>query len=60
MLAKLNSLSTVTAAEKLRDLHFDVLIALTAQIPRCSGSSAPNRADFEAIQSHCKFQLEVW
>ncbi len=47
------------AAEKLRDLHFDVLIALTA---RSHGARliTSNRADFETIQSCCKFKLEVW
>jgi predicted nucleic acid-binding protein len=47
------------SADKLRDLHFDVLIALTA---RSNGARliSSNRADFESIQSHCKFQLEVW
>jgi predicted nucleic acid-binding protein len=44
---------------KLRDLHFDVLIALTA---RSHGARliTSNRADFEVIQRHCKFQLEIW
>ncbi len=44
---------------KLRDLHFDVLIALTA---RSHGARliASNGADFEAIRRYCKFQLEVW
>ncbi len=47
------------AAEKLRDLHFDVLIALTA---RSHGARliTSNRADFEMIQRYCKFKLEVW
>jgi predicted nucleic acid-binding protein len=45
--------------EKLRDLHFDVLIALTA---RSHGARliTSNRADFEAIQRYRKFNLEVW
>jgi predicted nucleic acid-binding protein len=45
--------------EKLPDLHFDVLIALTA---RSHGARliTSNRADFELINSHCKFKLEVW
>ncbi|PYX05949.1 MAG: hypothetical protein DMG88_19905 [Acidobacteria bacterium] len=45
--------------DKLRDLHFDVLIALTA---RSHGARliASNRADFEMIHSHRKFRLEVW
>lgn len=45
--------------EKLRDLHFDVLIALTA---RSQGARliTSNRADFEMIAGYRKFQLEVW
>lgn len=44
---------------KLRDLHFDVLIALTA---RSSGATVitSNRADFELIQSYKDFNLEIW
>ena len=44
---------------KLRDLHFDVLIALTA---RSHGARliTSNRADFQAIQKYRKFDLEVW
>jgi predicted nucleic acid-binding protein len=44
---------------KLRDLHFDVLIALTA---RSHGSRliTTNRADFEMINSYRKLQLEIW
>lgn len=47
------------AAEKLRDLHFDVLIALTA---RSYGARliTSNRRDFELIHTYCKFKLEVW
>ena|ERR1035441_9648106 len=47
------------ASDKLRDLHFDVLIALTA---RSHGARliTSNRSDFEAIRRYCKFQLEVW
>ena len=46
-------------AGKLRDLHFDVLIALTARSygPRLIPS---NRADFELIREYREFQLEVW
>ena len=45
--------------EKLRDLHFDLLIALTA---RSAGARliTSNRADFELIASYRKLQLEVW
>ena len=46
-------------SDKLRDLHFDVLIALTA---RSHGARliTSNRENFEAICRYCKFQLEVW
>ena len=44
---------------KLRDLHFDLLIALTA---RSHGARliTSNRADFEMICAYRGFQLEVW
>ena len=44
---------------KLRDLHFDVLIALTA---RSNGARliTSNRADFELIREYRNFKLEVW
>lgn len=44
---------------KLRDLHFDVLIALTA---RSHGARliTSNRADFELIRRYRKFELEIW
>lgn len=44
---------------KLRDLHFDVLIALTA---RTHGARliTSNRADFELIRKHAEFRLELW
>ena len=44
---------------KLRDLHFDVLIALTA---RSHGARVitRNRADFELIYHYRRFQLEIW
>lgn len=46
-------------APKLRSLHFDVLIALTA---RSHGARliTTNRTDFELIDRYCKFKLEVW
>jgi predicted nucleic acid-binding protein len=46
-------------SDKLRDLHFDVLIALTA---RSHGARliTSNRADFELISSYRKIQLEIW
>ena len=45
--------------KKLRDLHFDVLIALTA---RSNGAKVitSNRADFELIREYREFRLEVW
>ncbi len=44
---------------KLRDLHFDVLIALTA---RAYGARliTSNRADFELIRKYKPFELEIW
>ncbi len=44
---------------KLRDLHFDVLIALTA---RSYGARlvTTNRTDFELINRYRKIKLEVW
>ena len=44
---------------KLRDLHFDVLVALTA---RSHGARliTSNRADFEMIYHYRKLQLEIW
>jgi predicted nucleic acid-binding protein len=44
---------------KLRNLHFDVLIALTA---RSHGARliTSNRADFELIRAYRDFALEVW
>ena len=44
---------------KLRDLHFDVLIALTA---RAHGATliTSNRGDFELIRSYRNFKLEIW
>ena len=45
--------------DKLRDLHFDVLIALTARTyGACLITS--NRADFELIRGYRDFKLEVW
>ena len=45
--------------DKLRDLHFDLLIALTA---RSYGARliTSNQADFEMINAYRKFQYEVW
>ena len=46
-------------AVKLRDLHFDVLIALTA---RSCGARliTSNGADFELIRRYRDFKLEIW
>lgn len=46
-------------AEKLRDLHFDVLIALTT---RAHGARlvTSNRIDFELIAKYIPIQLEIW
>jgi predicted nucleic acid-binding protein len=46
-------------ADKLRDLHFDVLIALTA---RSHGARliTSDRTDFEMINSYRKLNLELW
>lgn len=45
--------------EKLRDLHFDILIALSA---RTHGARlvTSNRGDFEMIRGYRDFSLEVW
>ena len=45
--------------DKLRNLHFDVLIALTA---RSHGARliTTDRGDFELIRKYRKFYLEVW
>ena len=47
------------AAEKLRQLHSDVLIALTA---RNHGARliTSNRGDFEVIRRYVDFELELW
>jgi predicted nucleic acid-binding protein len=44
---------------KLRDLHWDALIALTA---RAVGATliTCNRRDFELLRRHERFELEVW
>ncbi len=46
-------------AKKIRDLHFDVLIALTA---RNYGAVVitSNKTDFELIQSYKEFKLNIW
>jgi predicted nucleic acid-binding protein len=47
------------APDKLRSLHFDVLIALTA---RSYGALliTSDRSDFELIGAYREFQMEVW
>jgi predicted nucleic acid-binding protein len=58
ILAKIHADRGFNAA-KLRDLHFDVLITLTA---RSYGARliTSNRLDFELINSYRKIQLEIW
>jgi predicted nucleic acid-binding protein len=45
--------------EKVRALHFDLLIALTV---RSNGATliTSNRADFELIRTYGDFDLEIW
>jgi predicted nucleic acid-binding protein len=45
--------------DKLRDLHFDVLIALTA---RSYGATliSSNKKDFDLIRKHLKFDFTIW
>lgn len=45
--------------EKLRDLHFDVLIALTASSHGATVVTS-NRAVFEMIRRYKRFALEIW
>ena len=45
--------------DKLRDLHFDVLIALTA-LSHGARLIASNRAEFELIHHYRKIRLEIW
>ena len=58
ILAKIRA-NTGFTPEKLRDLHFDALIALTA---RSHGARiiTSNRTDFTLIQRYHKFELEIW
>jgi predicted nucleic acid-binding protein len=58
MLARIRADHGFTPA-KLRDLHFDVLIALAA---RSHGARliTTNRRDFEMIRSYREFNLEAW
>ena len=47
------------SSAKLRDLHFDMLIALTA---RNQGALliTSNKIDFELIRKYREFKLEIW
>ena len=58
LLARIRAASGFTP-EKLRDIHFDVLIALSA---RSQGARliTSNRRDFELIHRFRKFEMEVW
>lgn len=58
LLAKIRS-ETGFTPEKLRSLHFDVLIVLTA---RSCGARVvtSNAGDFSLIQRYRKFELEIW
>jgi len=47
------------APDKLRNLHFDVLIALTAR-SHSARLITSDREDFEMINSYRKVQLEIW
>ena len=53
------ALASGFAPDKLRHMHFDVLIALTA---RSHGARliTTNRADFEMILDYRHFDLEIW
>ena len=44
---------------KLRELHFDTLIALSAQAHGARVITS-NRADFELIREYRAFRLEIW
>lgn len=44
---------------KLRDLHFDVLIALSARNHGATVISS-DKADFELIKHYKEFHLEIW
>jgi predicted nucleic acid-binding protein len=44
---------------RLRDLHFDVLIALTARTHGATLISS-NRSNFEFIRAYRSFKLEIW
>jgi len=46
-------------ARKIRDLHFDALIALTARAVGAVVITC-NRADFEVLRGEESFDLVVW
>lgn len=58
ILGRIRTATGFTSA-KLRDLHFDVLIALTAY---SNGARliTSNRTDFELIARYVPVQLEIW
>lgn len=58
ILAKIRADRGLTT-DKLRNLHFEVLVALTA---RSHGARliTSNRADFEMINGYRRFHLEIW
>ena len=58
ILAKIRAATGFTP-EKLRDLHFDALIALTAYSHGARVVTS-NRSDFELIRRFRKFELEIW
>ena len=58
ILAKIRA-DTGCSPEKLRDLHFDILIALTARTHGARLITA-NRADFELFRKYRDFKQEVW
>jgi len=58
ILAKVRA-ETGHSSEKLRDLHFDVLIALTARVYGAKLITS-NRADFKLIRKYCRLQVEFW
>ena len=47
------------APARLRDLHFDVLIALTAR-SHSARLITTNRRDFELVNGYREIKLEVW
>lgn len=58
ILAKIRAATGFTP-DKLRDLNFDVLIALTAYSHGARVITC-NRSDFELIRRYQKFEVEIW